>query len=262
MPAMCGIGFRAFVRVMMTKEELREDTGKMLSLWMSAQLAFDDYKYLRNPDTEIERAVVEHDPYIQRSTYIQGVFCVLQLSKIFGGKNDDFSLRKLLNKLLNEHRGSPWSDKLALTTIKEWIAELEADPIAQSAKRLSDMRDKHFAHSDRNAPPIEDLITSFWTDAPILLAFADRVVGHISLEVCEQYYYTYGPSTAQASDILKRLTIHLQHRHLSPVSREDILGVVNTLPASFPVEEAIHRVARYRDELEQQFHSSTPSGQQ
>ena len=86
---------------MKTIEELSVEINQMLSIWYSAKTYFNDNIYLLNPDTAEERDIVLNDLFLLRAKYSASVMTVLEMHKLFGGKNDDFTFEKLFNKLIN-----------------------------------------------------------------------------------------------------------------------------------------------------------------
>lgn len=80
---------------MRSKVELKNEIEKMISIWYSAKTYFQDNKYLLNPDTKEEKIVAQNDLFIKRARYALGVMSVIQLNKLFGGENDDFTLKKI-----------------------------------------------------------------------------------------------------------------------------------------------------------------------
>jgi hypothetical protein len=238
---------------MITEEELQCDTEKMLSLCSSAKLSFDDCLYMRNTANPEERAVIENDVYVQRSMFVHGVFAVLQITKLFGGKNDDYAIAKLLNKLFEAQPQAAWRDKLDRARIQGWQDKLASPEVSDPAQRLRTLRDKHFAHADKGTPSLDGELRSFWTDMPILLDLADEIAGAVSVDVCGQYYYHVLPESTRASSVLKRLSIHLERRHLDLVSRDEVQNLLMELPESFRIERALDRIVQFRDQKEKEF---------
>jgi hypothetical protein len=53
--------------------ELKEEIDKMISIWYSAKIYFNDHIYLLNPDTTEEKVVAQNDLFIKRARYVLGV---------------------------------------------------------------------------------------------------------------------------------------------------------------------------------------------
>ena len=191
--------------------ELKVEIEKMISLWYSAETYFKDNMYLLKPDTTEEKVVAENDLFIKRTRYALGVMSVLQINKLFGGDNDDFSLKKFLNKLLNNHRNSEWKSKVSIDLIKEWQKELNEQTITDCIKKVNGLRDQYYAHSDRNPEPFENLIVKS-EEMKKLLKFCKDILLKISVDVFNQYYWTMISDTEKASGILKRLSVYIIKR--------------------------------------------------
>jgi hypothetical protein len=193
---------------MKTLSELKKEIDRMLSISYSAELYFNDNMYLLNPDTKEEQVVAQNDLFIRRARYALGVMSILQINKLFGGKNDHFSLRKLLNTLLNNHRSSEWKEKIAVDLIKEWQAKLEELPMVECIKKINGLRNNYYAHSDRQPEALERLIVHT-EEMKMLLKFCNEVLLKISVDVFNQYKYSVISDTQKASGILKRLSVHV-----------------------------------------------------
>jgi hypothetical protein len=180
----------------------------MISIWFSAETYFNDNLYLSNPETPEEKFVVQNDLFIMRTRYMLGVMTVLQINKLFGGKNDDFSFKKFLDALLNSHEDSEWKDKISIELIKEWKKQLNEQIITNCIKKVNVLRNQYFAHSDRNPEPFENLIMKS-EEMKELLKFCEDILLKISVDVFKQYYHTETADAEKANGILKRLSVHV-----------------------------------------------------
>lgn len=187
---------------------LKTEIEKMISIWYSAETYFRDNMYLLEPETEEEKVVAHYDLFIKRARYALGVMSVLQLYKLYGGDNDDFSIKKFLNKLLNTHKNSEWKEKIPLNSIKSWQTELQEQTMAENITKVKGLRDQYYAHSDRNPEAFEKLVMKS-DEMRKLLKFCEDVLLKISVDVFNQYYYSMISETEKASGILKRLSVHV-----------------------------------------------------
>jgi hypothetical protein len=133
---------------------------------------------------------------------------VMQINKLFGGDNDDFSFKKFLNKLLNNHKNSEWKDKISIKLIKVWQENLNDQTIIDCKNKVNGLRDQYYAHSDRTPEVFETLIMKS-DDIKNLLKFCEDILLKISVDVFGQYYWSLSSETEKASGILKRLSVHV-----------------------------------------------------
>jgi hypothetical protein len=188
--------------------DLKNEIDQMISIVYSAKTYFNDNVYLLNPDTNEEKIVAENDLFIRRARYALGAMSIIQINKLFGSDNDDFSINKLLNNLLNNHRNSEWKDKISIDLIRDWKSRLNENSMIESIAKVNGLRNQYFAHSDRNPEAIEKLLVQS-EEMESLLSFCDEILFKISVDVFNEYRYDIVSDTAKASGILKRLTIHV-----------------------------------------------------
>ena len=196
---------------MKTLVELKEEIERMISISYTAEIYFNDNMYLLNPETTEEKVVAANDLFIKRARYALGVMSVIQINKLFGGDNDDFSLKKFLSKLLNNHINSEWKDKISVDLIREWQSKLIEPKMVDAIKKVKGLRDQYYAHSDRNPEEFEKLIIKS-EEMKNLLQFSNEVLLRISTDVFNQYRYAIVSDTDKASGILKRLSVYVDKK--------------------------------------------------
>lgn len=112
-------------KMMETLKELTEEIDQRTNILFKAVLFSNDSFYLSQPATSKELELANKDMFIHKVRYSYWIISVLEMYKLYGGENDCFTIKKLLNKLLNSYTNSEWKDMLKKETIKNWVTALE-----------------------------------------------------------------------------------------------------------------------------------------
>jgi hypothetical protein len=121
-------------------EDFEIETGKINLIYFKARQSFEIYKYFSKQD-------FISDPFWVHIMYLSFKDTIIELDKLFSeNKNQKFRIRKLLNKL--KKTGQYKNCNLNKRAIEEWENEmLQFTPVI---KYISELRDKHFAHTDKS----------------------------------------------------------------------------------------------------------------
>lgn len=191
---------------MTTLKELREDLDKMYgSIYSRSVDCFLDYQYLIKPNTNEELKIAEIDPFIINVKLLLVEKSILQVNKLFGCENDDYSFRKLLNKLLHNHKNSEWKNKISKEKIKEWQMKLNEESLLVLIKKINNYRSGYLAHTDRTPEPFENIMMN-QEEMTNLYKICEDIFNEIrSSFVDNMKYGTCINKTRNANDILLKL---------------------------------------------------------
>lgn len=186
--------------------ELKEEIEELLKIYTSSEISYNDNLYLSNPKTIVEKVVAENELFIKRAKFALGVLSILELNILFENKNNDYSLVRLLNMLLNNYKDSEWRNFLSKPVIKKWIDEYNSTEIQKSIGKIKTIRDQYFAHKDRTAVDFNSLLLTI-TEVENLFNYCKKVLYGIKLTVFKEYTYDVFPNeTSNASNILNKLS--------------------------------------------------------
>jgi hypothetical protein len=79
---------------------------------------------------------------------------ILQLG-ILSEKDGSYSLRKFLNKMMNDYNSSEWKDRIEKSELLSEIGLLSDEVLNKQEIQLKMIRDEHYAHLDANRKPYE-----------------------------------------------------------------------------------------------------------
>lgn len=183
------------------KSELHNEAEIVVMIYFRARQSFEIYKYIIKQNTE--------DPFWVQIMYLTIKDTILELDKLFSEKkkNHKFCIAKLIDKANKSRQlDSASSDNPSIIKWKNEIIKFY--PFIE---QISNLRDKHFAHTDKHDPTGLNTLTidyrSIVDNNKIeeLFDFLDRVIKEIYLKYIGGYYDTSLFFTADRINVFAKL---------------------------------------------------------
>lgn len=113
---------------------------------------------------------------------IEGIWnhLILQLG-ILSEKDGSYSLRKFLNKMLNDYNSSEWQHRIEKSELQAIINLLSNEVLINQEEQLKLIRDKHYAHLDVNRKAYQ--ISTI--EIQEMLTFYEDIINRISGKILE-----------------------------------------------------------------------------
>lgn len=160
-----------------TKNQIDELVQVQSRIVVDCYKIIKDIEFLSNSNHSRDIAdVIEGDRFFVRAGNYMWTILVLELNKIFD-KREAYALSKTLNIAVNNFSKVRWDKKEDFGRLNELRNEIEEEKVQTVIGNLNHIRDKQFAHLDRNRFDKEILITL--TDARNLLDLAQKTLSEI-----------------------------------------------------------------------------------
>lgn len=117
-------------------------------LIFSRQLIYDSYHMLMTNKNE-KFTIILRDKFLNRVRDPFRILATIELSKLFENKNKCFSIVCLIKILEEEYEQSDWKNMISLYELKQIKFKLNAEDTKKQIKNLKEIRDQHYAHSDK-----------------------------------------------------------------------------------------------------------------
>ena len=117
-------------------------------LIFSRQLIYDSYNMLMTNKNE-KFTIISRDKFLNRVRDSFRILATIELSKLFGTKNISFSIVCLIKILEENYEQSDWRFMISLDELKQIKFELNSENTQKQIKNLKEIRDQHYAHSDK-----------------------------------------------------------------------------------------------------------------
>jgi hypothetical protein len=166
------------------KAELQKDISSIWNIFYLAKQSFQYSYYLHKPDTEEEATEISRDHFLYFSRHLILRVLVIELCKLYNkdNSNQKFRICNLLNKL--KANGHYSKLKFNQEKIAEW--ELTLQSYETTIYTINILRDKLYAHTDRNKPDLEQYGFEF-EDLKNLLNLAEDIIFQINSDLFDKH---------------------------------------------------------------------------
>jgi hypothetical protein len=132
---------------MKTIEEFKYEINQVENILLTIILLREDYKFFFNQSNELIESVFV--PYRKISRIKLATLRYLNLEiLILLDKREAHSLKKFINKMINNYSLSEWRSKISLDELKELNNEIDDITESETFQKMKILRDKHLAHKD------------------------------------------------------------------------------------------------------------------
>ncbi|MDP2385195.1 MAG: hypothetical protein Q8M29_02375 [Bacteroidota bacterium] len=135
---------------MQTLEELKRQQQQIIQIILDANQDITDIEAivdsLENTDEVFE---YRYNGVFDRVLGGLWNHLVLQVC-ILSDKTEHYSIPKLLNKMVENYKTAEWGGKVNKNELNEYLDLLNATEFVNEIERIKGVRDKHYAHLDRN----------------------------------------------------------------------------------------------------------------
>jgi hypothetical protein len=134
-----------------TEQELNIELKNLKDIYINVRILHDDCKYLSNPKTEQENEIKRGYIIFQSIIFSMWRLTIIELCKLFGKPNDDYQIESFLKNILEDFEILDYKDKIEKDRIVDWLNTISNNvDLKNLIKKIQTLRDKYFAHSDRN----------------------------------------------------------------------------------------------------------------
>jgi len=135
---------------MTTSKDYKAEIESIINIWGKASLFYKDSLYLSNPKSDKESELIFSNRILNEIRYLLWVSTVLELCKLFDDNDKQcFNLHKFIRKIKQDKNKLIFKDKLTSEILQIWETKLICKHTFDTIKKLKDLRDKYYAHSDR-----------------------------------------------------------------------------------------------------------------
>ncbi|MGD0711869.1 MAG: hypothetical protein ABR968_11905 [Bacteroidales bacterium] len=165
---------------MIIEKEIESDLEKIVEiLTFSRQLAYDSYKMLMTDSDSSEMfSVIARDKFLTRVRDSFFKLAIIELTKLYGNKkNNHYSFEALFDSL------KKYTDKISLEEITTLYADITNEEMFTKINNLIEIRDKHYAHTDKNPKRNLYCIKLQFKDISYLIEKAEIFINSLSIKI-------------------------------------------------------------------------------
>ena len=139
------------------KESLEKEVRELNSIIFMAVESFKIVELLAKNEEDDDKSYIKNmNVFLRYSMITNWRITAIELSKLLsGGKNEAYDLRRFINKL--KPGGEFETAGISQEEINKWKHKLSEE--ADAVKNIVDQRNKLYAHTDRDAAAIKNIVT-------------------------------------------------------------------------------------------------------
>jgi len=166
----------------------KEFDDEINQIWLIYTNSFEYYnclKQLRN----YKRTEFSDSRFLSFMTYTSWYILIIELCKVFqhDNKNQHFNIYGLLNRLINNYKNIEFRSLISLSEIQKYNADFTSAKILEIRKRLVELRDKFYAHIDREEKNFEEKISLTYSEIEFLLDTLHHFISEMKLKVLNSH---------------------------------------------------------------------------
>lgn len=136
---------------MATKEAYKVEIESIINILGRAKLFHQDTLYLSNAKSDKELSLISKNRILHQIRYSFWVLTVLELCKLYDDNDTQcYNFFKFIRKVKQDKNKLFLKNRLPAELIDNWEKKLYDADTTAIVKRLKDLRDTYYAHSDRN----------------------------------------------------------------------------------------------------------------
>lgn len=162
-------------------------------------------KYLNEPDGLDELQVIYKYRILDYARVAFIIVVIIDLCKLYGkGKDEDYSLERLLNILIENHEKINFAIKMSLKELTILKENLNTVKTGALYIRIKELRDKYYAHLDSKKIELRTVMPKF-EEFLFLINEAEKITGIINYYLNDSSTMTLMYEIDKADNILRDL---------------------------------------------------------
>jgi len=119
-------------------------------IWLIYTNSFEYYNCLKQI-RKYEKTRFSDSRFLSFITYTSWYILIIELCKVYQNDNNNqhFNIYGLLNRLINNYKNLEFRSMISLSDIRKYSDDFNSPKIIDIRKRLVELRDKFYAHIDR-----------------------------------------------------------------------------------------------------------------
>jgi hypothetical protein len=164
---------------MYNKNDLDKDISQ---IWLIYTTSYEYYNCLSQVKS-YKKTEFSDSRFMSFIIYTSWYVLIIELCKVYqnDNKNQHFNLFCLINKLLNNYKNLDFKSLITLESITDYHARFNSSEIIDIRERLVTLRDKFYAHFDKDN--LENEVNIKLTEIEILLNLLKNFITDIKYEI-------------------------------------------------------------------------------
>lgn len=170
---------------MKTKQDLKEKLIYIVEIILDVKKLVNDSYRMLMADSSEKFTLISRDSFLTRVRNSFEKLAVIELTKLYGSKSDNYRLDALLNDLLSNYKNSEWTHSISKVDLDDLLSHLNDDEMHSRKVKLKELRDQHYAHRDQNPKNNVHDIRFYYSDFAYLLRVAELIIDELMQKIFE-----------------------------------------------------------------------------
>lgn len=166
-------------------QDLRNKLNKIIQILEdSKKLMNDSYRMLMAESSE-KFILISRNKFLTRVRNSFWKLAVIELTKLYGSRNDYFRLDMLIDQMIFNYKNAEWSTKISKADLEILQTTLSNNEILLRKEKLKEIRNQHYAHKDQNPDHNIHDIEFYYIDFAYLIRAAELIIDELMLKIFE-----------------------------------------------------------------------------
>lgn len=160
---------------MTSLDNLKENIDKSYIVLSKVIQFYHDSLYLIEPGDYAHFMTVKRSDFLSRTRITFWIMSIIELSKLLE-KDEHFSIPRLLNKMINDHKRSDWNSLISKEELRNMVASFDEVEFKEKSNQLKVLRDKYYAHLDKRSAFNPSEVKFYYSDLEYLIKFVSGIL--------------------------------------------------------------------------------------
>ena len=194
----------------MTINEVKIKLEKTISILNEAKvLERDSYRMIMTDSSE-KFTIVDNNVFLKSIRISLWKLSIIELHKLYGGRNDDFRISELLKNISTVEKKSKWFDLITEVEIENMKEKIQSPETIKNIENLKEIRNQYYAHTDKNPKKNIYNIKYYHDSSYYLIQMADNILEKLMIKLVDKNYKILKYEGENATDFLNQQSEYIR----------------------------------------------------
>ncbi len=194
----------------MTINEIKIRLDKTISILNNSKILERDSYIMIMTDNSEKFTIVDNNEFLKNVRISLWKLSIIELHKLFGGKNDDFKISKLLDDISSELKKSEWRNCITENEINNIKQYLQSPETIEKIANLNDLRNQYYAHTDKKPKKNIYDIKYYYDSSNYLIQLADNILEQLMIKLIDKNFKILKYEGENATNFLEQQSEYIR----------------------------------------------------
>lgn len=188
-------------------QDLRNKLNEIIQILEDSKKLMNDSYRMLMADSSEKFSLINRNKFLTRVRDSFWKLAVIELTKLYGSRNDCFRLDMLIDQMILNYENAEWSTNISKADLETLQTTLNNNEILIRKEKLKEIRDQHYAHKDQNPDHNIHDIKFYYIDLDELIRAAELIISELMLKI---FGLSSSFNTYDGEDVDNFLNTHLK----------------------------------------------------